>query len=74
MGDLVPGISEVLDHHVEDDHAAGVAHVYVVVDGHAAHVDLDLSLLYGDEIFFLAGQRVMYLQRHGRIRTFTIGL
>ena len=50
VGDLVAGVPQVPGDHVEYDHAPGVAHVDVVVDGHSADVHPDLSGLDGLEL------------------------
>jgi hypothetical protein len=42
-----------------------MADMGAVVDGHAANVHADLALDERDEVFELAGQRVVDSERHG---------
>ena len=43
IGDLKPAGAQPALHHVKDDHDTGVAQVAIVVDGHAAHVETNLT-------------------------------
>ena len=62
-GHGIAAVFEVAAEHVEDDKAARVADMEVVVDGRAAGVHLDLAGLNRDKFLFFAGERVVKL--HG---------
>src|SRR3546814_6701853 len=51
---------------VEDDHGPRIADMGVVVDGRAADIHRHPLRVLRDEILFLAGQRVVKLNLHGR--------
>ena len=58
---LIADVAEVAEQEVEGDGRTGVAQVGVAIDGGAADVHADVSLVDGDEGFFLARERVVYL-------------
>ena len=58
-GDIPAPVPQVPDEGVEDHEGAGVAHVGAVVDGHAAHVQADVSGADGLEVLDTAAERVV---------------
>ena len=62
--DLIALVAEVARNGVEDDYAAGVAHVDIVVDGDTAHVHPDLAGLNGSEFLHRIGESVVDTKYH----------
>ena len=65
VDDIRPKVAQQPDQHVEDDGGTRIADMGVGIDGGSTHIHCHPVGIDRNELFFVAGQRIIKVQRHG---------